>query len=129
MKQHFYFIGLIFSFLCLGCQRNSTFKESITFKGFVYTGHKDQAGNIIADTPLGNAKVVCTNTAEETKTIQDGSYVLNVNAVRWFKGSDSETYVITALSQDGFNEKTSVSGKPGDTVTVKSFVLYHHTED
>ena len=118
-----------------GCERNSTFKDSISFQGYVNYGHMgtDAVGNsvLISDGPLSNASVICEGHPEAAKTKTDGSYTLVVKTVREFKGLNSEQYTLWAFTSTGGDEKVSYTavGKPGDTINVRSFVLYKHTEE
>lgn len=112
-----------------GCDRNATFKNTITFKGAVCTGSKNSTtGVITAQGPAAAAQVACINTNESTATAADGTYTLVVNAVRTFQGTDTDTYQLSASNATGQDETVTVSAKPGDTVSVRTMVLYSHTE-
>lgn len=118
-----------------GCERNSTSEDAITFQGYVNYGHlgRDADGNaiLIIDGALSNAIVTCETFPDTAKTATDGSYSLSVKTVRRFRGFDSETYTLRAIAPQisGRDEKITAIGKPGDTITVRSFVLYKHTEE
>ncbi|MBN1824415.1 MAG: hypothetical protein JW803_08860 [Endomicrobiales bacterium] len=120
---------LLFAAILAGCERNSTFSNSITFEGKVYLGQMDTTKNIlIVYAPLQNATVTCDNFPEKAKTASDGSYSLSVKTVRTFRGNDSDTYTIQAFYSGG-DESITVTGKPGDTVTVRDFIIYEHTTE
>ncbi|MFH0948281.1 MAG: hypothetical protein V1833_04700 [Elusimicrobiota bacterium] len=122
-----------------GCQRNSTFEDTITFKGNVFHGHFDVDSSsqtvLIVDGYLSNANVLAEGFPDTAKTATDGSYTLSVKTVRTFKGLDYDAYTLKASasgyqsSKPGSDEKITTSGKPGDIITVRDFVLYKHTEE
>jgi len=110
-----------------GCNRNSTFQSTITFKGTVWLGHMDTTNNIlITDKVLQGAIVTCENYPGSATTAGDGSYTLNVQAVRAFSGINSDSFALQA-SYNGDDETITAYGKPGDTIQVRDFVLYQHT--
>jgi len=127
-----FLFGILFTavscFFFAGCSKdNSTVQNSITFKGKVWVGHMDTTTNIlIADGLVKDAVISCTNYPGSVKTGNDGSYSLDVQAVRTFSGPNSDTYTLQA-SYNGYDATMSVFGKPGDTIDVKDFVLYQHT--
>lgn len=114
-------------FLFIGCDRNSTFQNSITFTGKVYVGHLDTTTNIlITDHVQSGAIVTCTNYPGSVKTASDGSYTLGIKAMRTFSGINLDSYSIQA-TYGGDDETITATGKPGDTIQVRDFVLYQHT--
>jgi hypothetical protein len=116
-------------FLLLGCERNATFKDSITFKGSVYYGHTALGSStVVIDNPAQNAVVSCDTFPETTKAGLDGSYELTVNAVRNFQELNADRYNLRATAQ-GRDEQVIAYGKPGDTIMIRDLVLYKHTEE
>ncbi|HBU68749.1 MAG TPA: hypothetical protein DEE98_00015 [Elusimicrobia bacterium] len=136
MKKYFYFCvtALVSALIFAGCQNNnSTLEDTVTFKGSVSLGQVivDANGNqtITVTGAAPNAAVVCENTGDSVKSASDGSYTLKAKAVRQFTALNAETYTLSAFDQNGGDEKITVSGKPGETVNVRGFILYKHTED
>lgn len=131
--EHLILLTAIVCLLCCtftGCERNSAFKDKITFQGYVNSGHMS-SGIIIVDGPLPNVSVVCEGRPEVAKTKTDGSYTLEVKTVRKFTALDADTYTLWAFTSTGGDEKVSLTavGKPGDTVNVRSFIINKHTEE
>lgn len=115
--------------ICSACQRNSTTANTITFNGYVNAGHTDTTTNVLViDARLANAVVTCDGFPGSATTASDGSYSLNVQSVRLFQGQNADTFTLHANSS-GRDEKITASGKPGDTIKVRDFVLYKHTEE
>jgi hypothetical protein len=135
MNRSTLIIGFITALILLaliiftGCDRNATFKDTISFSGKTYVGHKDETtGKIVNDGPATDATISCESFPESTKTSSTGSYTLTITAVRSFAALNSDSYTIRAVSK-GTDEKTITSGKPGDTITVRDLILYQHTEE
>ena len=115
-----------------GCRNDALFHSTVSFKGRVYYGHtaKDAGENdvVVQDGPLGDATVTCEGFPEFAKSAQDGSYLLTVNDVRRFSRNNSETYILAAYSEIGTGETITVTGKPGDTISVAGLIICRHAE-
>ncbi len=126
MKQ----IKIVFLLLIagiLGCDRNSTFQNTVTFEGRVWQGIIDPTTkNVTPVSLVQGAVVACENYPGSSKTASDGTYSLTITAVRGFAGMNTDTYSLVA-SYNGFDETLTALGKPGDTIKVKDFVVYQHT--
>jgi hypothetical protein len=110
-----------------GCQRNSTFQNTVVFEGRVYSGAMNTTTNVLTvGSPVQGAVVTCENYPGSAKTASDGSYSLTISAVRGFSGINTETYTLQA-SYQGLDETITANGKPGDTISVRDFVVYQHT--
>ena len=114
-------------FLFSGCNRNSTFKDTVTFEGDVYSGVMNSTTSVVVvGSAMQGAVITCTNYPGSVKTASDGSYTLKVQAARTFGGINADTYTLQA-SCNGNDETITAYGKPGDTIHVRDFVLYQHT--
>jgi hypothetical protein len=126
MKQ-FKIVVLLLVVGILGCNRNSTFQNSVTFTGKVSYGHMDTTTSVLTkDGSAQGAVVTCNNYSDSAKAANDGSYSLNVQSVRTFSGVNSDSFTLQA-SWNGADETITVYGKPGDTISVREFILYKHT--
>jgi len=119
----------VFFLLLFSCQRNSTLSDSVTFKGAVNYGVLNSSGNIVYLGAASSAKVVCSGFSEYATSGSDGSYTLTVNANRQFTANNADNYTLRAFDKYGADETVSASGKPGDVVSVRSFILYKHTAE
>lgn len=129
-SQKLFLLLLVLCFILIGCQKNATFKDSITFQGYVHYGILNSSSIIVSLGPQADATVICEGHSEYTKTTSDGSYSLTIGSVRNFGGSNFDNYTLKAFSPNGGEEKATVSGKPGDTIKVKTIILYkYHTEE
>lgn len=126
----YFMFGLVLWALAMsGCERNSTFSDSVTFQSHVYFGHMDQTKNVLVpDGPAAGAVVTCENYSDSAKAASDGSYSLTVKGVRGYKGIDTETYSLKASFYGG-DEKVTAYAKPGDTIKVRDFIIYQHTSE
>ena len=116
--------------LCLNaCNRNATTKESITFNGYVYTGHisTSTSGAVITDSVLANATISCQGFPSTVKSSNDGSYLLTVETGRSFQAPNADIYKLQVFHTLGDSNAT-VYGKPGDTLR-QDFVLYKLSEE
>ena len=121
--------------MCLtltGCNKSLVYDNEVTFKGYVYAGHNGQDANgnsvIINNGPISGATVTAVGHSSSVSSASDGSYILAVPAVRTFSAPDTDTYTLEAHTPSGSDEKITASGKPGETVNVRGFVLTSHTE-
>ena len=137
----FYFLVCILPLFLTGC-----FEDEIIFRGKVFwaTVEYIPVGSeikeiLIVQGPVDGAMVKEANHTEVVVTDSNGNYELTIEVPRVIGLPKAKTYIVQAWSpvwsptpiKPGADEYITryANARPGDTVEVRSFVLYEHTHE
>ena len=115
--------------LAAGCDR--MFKDSITFRGEVYSATVSTTTSLI--TPglaLTGATVQVEDYGNSVKTGASGEYSLQIEAYRSFFSPKADQYKITAFhprGSGGGDESVYIKARPGDSIEVRPMLIYEYT--
>jgi len=117
--------------LAMGCDR--MFKDSITFRGEVYSATVSTTTSVITQGPLlPGAIVQVEDYGNSVKTGSLGQYTLQIEAYRSFFIPKADQYKILACYPRGLgggNEFIYVKARPGDCIEVRPMLIYEYTAD
>lgn len=115
-------------FAAQGCSRPPA-AAGMEFRGRVLYGVENSSGAIIVLGALPGARVILVNDNTSVVTDASGNYNMAASVPRSFVGNNVEQYTLEAVAPvawAGTSQRQGVTGRPGDTIYVRDFVLFKH---
>ena len=111
-----------------GCSRPPA-AISMEFRGRVLYGVENSGGTLAVLGALPGARVILLGDNTSAITDASGNYTMTASVPRSFTGNNVEQYTLEAVAPDvwaGTSQRQGVTGRPGDIIYVRDFILFKH---